>query len=345
MPQPQVLLGGRSSSRSSASTRGRRNPRRSRSRTREAAAAPPPTAYASSCTSCSTRSTPSWSAATALQEAVDDAVQRGRMTHTDAATCVTEILSRGRRTTEDLLGRRLLARGGRPTGCAARSTAPAGRPALGAVVPDRGYDDLTAAQVQARLGDLIAGRAAQGARLRAPQREPQDGAAGDRVRGSRLTPQPPAESVVRPRLRRPHPRPAAPRRRARARRRPLAYGGNGVARLDGYVVFVARRPARRPRARPRGQEQARLRRGAHRRGARAEPGPHRAASPTIPARRGRCCPYERQLADQGRAGRGRAAADRPPRRLRARADRPGRSSSGATATSSSTRSATTTTAS
>ena len=51
----------------------------------------------------------------------------------------------------------------------------------------------------------------------------------------------------------------------------LAFGGAGVARLDGYVVFVVRRGARRPRARGRRQVQARLRRGARGRDPRAEP--------------------------------------------------------------------------
>ena len=70
----------------------------------------------------------------------------------------------------------------------------------------------------------------------------------------------------------------------------LAYGGNGVARLDGYVVFVAGgMPGDRVRAVV-GKCQARLRRGARGRDPRAVAGPHRRRSPTTPARRGRCCP-------------------------------------------------------
>src|SRR3982751_3820729 len=38
-----------------------------------------------------------------LQEIVDDAVRRGRMTRSDATDLMTEIFARGRRTTEDLL--------------------------------------------------------------------------------------------------------------------------------------------------------------------------------------------------------------------------------------------------
>ena len=89
-----------------------------------------------------------------LQEAVDDAVHRGRMTHTDATDLVTEILARGRRTTEDLFAdvdsllgspadrvRREVDRARRATG-------------IGPAFPISGYEGLTAAQVQARLGDL-----------------------------------------------------------------------------------------------------------------------------------------------------------------------------------------------
>ena len=47
----------------------------------------------------------------------------------------------------------------------------------------------------------------------------------------------------------------------------LAYGGNGVARLDGFVVFVRRGLARRPRSRARDEGQAQPRRGARDRGA------------------------------------------------------------------------------
>src|SRR3954452_5624539 len=39
-----------------------------------------------------------------LQEVVDDAVERGRMTRSDAADLVTQIFTLGKRTTEDVLG-------------------------------------------------------------------------------------------------------------------------------------------------------------------------------------------------------------------------------------------------
>jgi polyhydroxyalkanoate synthesis regulator phasin len=89
-----------------------------------------------------------------LQEVVDDAVQRGRMTRTDATELMGEILARGRRTTEDLLSdvdqllggpadrvRREVDRARRATG-------------IGPAFPISGYEGLSAAQVQARLGDL-----------------------------------------------------------------------------------------------------------------------------------------------------------------------------------------------
>ncbi len=89
-----------------------------------------------------------------LQEAVDDAVERGRMTRSDATELVTAILTLGRRTTEDVLGdidqllggpaervRREVDRARRATG-------------LGPSFPVSGFDDLTAAQVQSRLDDL-----------------------------------------------------------------------------------------------------------------------------------------------------------------------------------------------
>ena len=122
--------------------------------------------------------------------------------------------------------------------------------------------------------------------------------------------------------------PAAPARPARGdeldlRIDSLANGGTGVARLDGYVVFVRDAiPGDRVRAvvtkRKRAYAEARTVEVA-RAEPRADPGgrgpPGRAvagAAVRAPAR------------GQGRAGRRRAAPHRPPRGLRARADRPRR---------------------
>ncbi|HVL95854.1 MAG TPA: hypothetical protein VM266_08335 [Solirubrobacteraceae bacterium] len=89
-----------------------------------------------------------------LQEVLDDAVERGRMTRSDATELVTQIFTLGRRTTEDILGdvdqllggpaervRREVDRARRATG-------------LGSQFPIADYDELTAAQVGERLDDL-----------------------------------------------------------------------------------------------------------------------------------------------------------------------------------------------
>jgi hypothetical protein len=68
-----------------------------------------------------------------IEDALNDAVSRGRVTADDAQDLVTALLERGRRQTNDLLG--LSGPGGARPGIA-------------------GYDDLNAKQVQERLGDL-----------------------------------------------------------------------------------------------------------------------------------------------------------------------------------------------
>jgi polyhydroxyalkanoate synthesis regulator phasin len=89
-----------------------------------------------------------------LQEVLDDAVERGRMTHDDAGELLGELFRRGRRQTDELL-----------TDLEGLVAAPAERvirevdrarrvTGLGPSFPILGYDDLTAAQVTERLGDL-----------------------------------------------------------------------------------------------------------------------------------------------------------------------------------------------
>ena len=119
----------------------------------------------------------------------------------------------------------------------------------------------------------------------------------------------------------------------------LAFGGAGRrARTDGYVVFVAGAvPGDRVRAvigkRKRAYAEARAVEIA-----RAQPRPDRAGGrPSGRAVAGAA--LRAPARGQAGAGRRRAAAHRQARRLRAGADRPRGGSSGATATSSSTRSA------
>jgi hypothetical protein len=83
-----------------------------------------------------------------LQEVVDDAVQRGRMTRTDASDLVTEIFARGRSTTEELLNLLPTDRVRREVDRARRATG------IGPSFPISGYEGLTAGQVQSRLDDL-----------------------------------------------------------------------------------------------------------------------------------------------------------------------------------------------
>jgi hypothetical protein len=95
-----------------------------------------------------------------VQGALDEAVERGRMTRQDASDLAAELLARGRRQTDDLvselegvLGRSL----GPPADRVIREVDRARRVAgIGPSFPIVGYDDLTAAQVQARLGELSA---------------------------------------------------------------------------------------------------------------------------------------------------------------------------------------------
>jgi polyhydroxyalkanoate synthesis regulator phasin len=101
-----------------------------------------------------------------LQDTLDDAVARGRMTRDDAGDLLAELLRRGRRQTEDMLAdveavlegargasRRTISA---PTDRVLRDLERARR-AAGLAPPPfpiAGYDDLTAAQVAARLDDL-----------------------------------------------------------------------------------------------------------------------------------------------------------------------------------------------
>jgi polyhydroxyalkanoate synthesis regulator phasin len=118
-----------------------------------------------------------------IEEALNEAVERGRMTRADAQSVVTDLLQRGRQQTESVLGdlEQLLGRGRDEietrttkarkgvTGAVGRATKAAREAADPAIVqadrarrtagvgpsfPILGYDDLTAAQVQGRLEGL-----------------------------------------------------------------------------------------------------------------------------------------------------------------------------------------------
>jgi len=111
-----------------------------------------------------------------IQTVLDDLVDRGRMTRADATELAAALLERGRRQTEDLLAdiEQLLGRSREQiddtTSDVKRRTrktvtAPADRvlrevdrarrvAGIGTSFPISGYDELTAAQVTGRLGDL-----------------------------------------------------------------------------------------------------------------------------------------------------------------------------------------------
>jgi hypothetical protein len=86
-----------------------------------------------------------------VQDALDDAVRRGRMTRDDATDLLSDLMRRGRRQTEDML-----------SDLEGALTAPVGRArraaGLGEPFPIANYDDLTAAQVIERVRDLDPGQ-------------------------------------------------------------------------------------------------------------------------------------------------------------------------------------------
>jgi polyhydroxyalkanoate synthesis regulator phasin len=89
-----------------------------------------------------------------LQEVLDDAVGRGRMTRDDAGDLLAELVRRGRRQTDELL-RDIEGAIAAPAERVIREVDRARRATgLGATFPIMGYDDLTAAQVTERLADL-----------------------------------------------------------------------------------------------------------------------------------------------------------------------------------------------
>ena len=91
-----------------------------------------------------------------LQEAVDDAVERGRMTRNDATALVTALFERGRTQTDDLIAQIEDLVTGTPTRIVREVDRARRAAGIGSNFPVSGYDDLTAAQVGERLNDLSA---------------------------------------------------------------------------------------------------------------------------------------------------------------------------------------------
>jgi hypothetical protein len=105
-----------------------------------------------------------------IHEILNDAAERGRVTRSDANELAAQLVSRGRQQTDQLLSdiERLLGRGRQQFGPVTRASrwsesidllvhsADRARRTVGVgqTIPILGYDDLTAAQVQARLEGL-----------------------------------------------------------------------------------------------------------------------------------------------------------------------------------------------
>jgi hypothetical protein len=92
-----------------------------------------------------------------IQEVVDDAVRRGRMTRTDAEDLVQRLISLGRQQTEDAISdiEQLLGRGAATGGDRVLRHVDKARRAVGiGTFPVLGYDDLSASQIGDRLSDL-----------------------------------------------------------------------------------------------------------------------------------------------------------------------------------------------
>jgi hypothetical protein len=105
-----------------------------------------------------------------IRDTLDDAVRRGRITREDAEDLLDRLVALGRQQTEDTLAR-IEALAGAPARAGERARGAVRRAAgtdrvlrevdrvrrsagLGSTFPISGYDDLTAAQIGARLADL-----------------------------------------------------------------------------------------------------------------------------------------------------------------------------------------------
>src|SRR3954471_10155493 len=98
-----------------------------------------------------------------VQEALDDAVERGRMTRSDATDLVAALFERGRSSTDELISplEELISHleavvTGTPTRIVREVDRARRATGIGSSFPVAGYDDLTAAEVGDRLNDLSA---------------------------------------------------------------------------------------------------------------------------------------------------------------------------------------------
>jgi hypothetical protein len=91
-----------------------------------------------------------------VQEAVDDAVERGRLTRNDASALVAALFERGRTQTDDFIAHLEDIVTGTPTRIVREVDRARRATGIGSNFPISGYDDLTAAEVGDRLGDLSA---------------------------------------------------------------------------------------------------------------------------------------------------------------------------------------------
>ena len=90
-----------------------------------------------------------------IEDALNDAVSRGRVTADDAQDLVASLIERGRRQTNDVFGELEDLVSTKADKARAKATDKARRAAgMGTSFPIAGYEDLTAAQVQARLDGL-----------------------------------------------------------------------------------------------------------------------------------------------------------------------------------------------
>lgn len=89
-----------------------------------------------------------------IEDALNDAVSRGRVTADDAQDLVASLIERGRRQTNDVLGELEDLVSDKADKARAKADKARRAAGMGATFPISGYEDLTAAQVQSRLDGL-----------------------------------------------------------------------------------------------------------------------------------------------------------------------------------------------